>query len=273
MAWVVSLAGLVVLMSFIGTKKAGVVCKDVKIYIPGNQFFIDRQEIDNILGIHAHELVGKRLDSINIHALEARLKANPFIEYAKVYEDMDGIITVEISQRQPILRIINRYNQDFYVDEHGLKLPLSANFTARVLAANGFIDEVLGKTIDTLKTPVAKEVFQTADFIRKDTLWNAQFAEIYVQKDGDIELIPRVGSNRILIGNADSLDIKFRNLLAFYKQAIPNAGWDAYKEINLKYCNQVIGTKSDSLRKDSLLMKHVARDTIGLVKDTSVTRK
>lgn len=273
LAWAVSLGGLVVLMSFIEKKKSEVVCTNVKIYIPGNQFFIDRQEVDNILGIHAHELIGRKLDSINIHGLEARLKANPFIAHARVYHDMDGVVTVEISQRQPILRMINRHDQNFYIDQDGLKLPLSANFTARVLVANGYIDETFGGSIDTLHTPLAKAVFRTADFIRKDSLWNAQFAEIYVRQDGDIELVPRVGNNRILIGNADSLETKFGNLLAFYKQAVPNVGWDAYKEINLKYCNQVIGVKNDNLMKDSLLMKKPEPDTTKTVKDTSVIRK
>src|ERR1035437_1612943 len=132
-AWAVSLGGLIVLMSFIETKKAEVLCKDVKVYIPGNQYFIDRDEVDDILQIHSHALIGHKMERINLHDLQNKLKANPFIEHAKVYADMDGIINIEISQRQPILRVMNRFDQDFYVDQNGLKMPLSANFTARVL--------------------------------------------------------------------------------------------------------------------------------------------
>src|SRR5580698_4530061 len=79
-AWVISLGGIVVLMSFIELKKAGVVCKDVKIYIPGSQYFIDKQEVETILGISNHNLIGRKMDNINIHELEKRLNANPFIE-------------------------------------------------------------------------------------------------------------------------------------------------------------------------------------------------
>src|SRR5580704_15967626 len=216
-AWAISLGGLVVLMSFIEIKKSEVLCKDVKVYIPGNQYFIDRDEVDHILRIQSHALIGRRMESINIHALQNRLKANPFIEFAKVYADMDGVINVEISQRQPILRIMNRFDQDFYVDQHGLKIPLSTNFTARVLVANGYIDELFANRVDTLHTVMARELFKTADYIRKDSLWDAQMAQIYVNKDHEIELIPRVGNNRILLGDADSLDAKFHNLLVFYK--------------------------------------------------------
>lgn len=267
-AWTVSLGGLAVLMGFIEFKKSGVICRDVKVSIPGNQYFIDRQEVDNILKIHRHKLVGRKLGEINIQDLEQRLKANPFIESATVYVDMDGVIRVEISQRQPVLRIVNQFDQNFYIDQHGLKIPLSNNFTAKVIAANGYIDEVFGGKLDTLHTDIAKEVYKTADFISRDSLWSAQIGEIYVDQDHQIELIPRVGTNRILLGNADSLESKFSNLLTFYKKAMPQVGWDRYKTINIKYANQVVGIKSDSFKKDSL--KAVAhQDSLKLKQDTS----
>src|ERR1700761_3753065 len=92
--WLVAIGGVVVLMGFIEQKKQGVICKAVKVYIPGNQYFIDKQEIDNIVNEKA--LIGQNLESINIHLLEARLKANPFVQSARVFEDMDGVIEVEI---------------------------------------------------------------------------------------------------------------------------------------------------------------------------------
>lgn len=270
-AWLICLGGLVVLMSFIEVKKAEVLCKRVKISIPGNQYFIDRQEVDKILMVNSHALIGRRMEDINIHNLENKLKANPFIEFAKVYSDMDGIINVEISQRQPILRLMNRFDQDFYVDQHGLKIPLSANFTARVLVANGYIDELFANRVDTLHTALARDLFKTADYIRKDSLWDAQIAQIYINQNHEIELIPRVGNNRILLGSADSLNTKFHNLLVFYKKAIPQVGWDAYKIINVKYANQVIGVKNQILKTDSLKMKAIA-DSLKTKKDTSIIK-
>ena len=246
LGWTMCLAGLVVLMSFIEVKKSEVVCKAVKVYIPGNQYFIDRQEVDKILEMSSHSLIGRRIDDIDIHDLENKLKVNPFIEFAKVYVDMDGVIEVEVSQRQPILRVMNRFDQDFYIDQHGLKMPLSQNFTARVLVATGFVDELFANKVDSLHTNLAKDIYKTADFIRKDSLWEAQIEQIYINLDHEIELIPRVGNQRILLGNADSLEMKFSNLKTFYKQALPLVGWDAYKMINIKYANQVVGVKNQT---------------------------
>jgi len=267
-SWLVSLGGLVVLMSFIELKKSGTVCKAVKVYIPGSQLFIDKEEVDHILQLGNYSLVGVKMESIKMHDLENSLRANPFIEYAKVYGDMDGALVIEISQRQPILRMLNRFDQDFYIDQHGLKLPLSPNFTAPVLAVNGYIEEPFGGRVDTLRTQIAKDIFKTVSYIHSDSLWDAQIAQVYVNANQEIELIPRVGSQRILLGNADSLDVKFKNLLGFYKQALPTMGWEAYKTINIKYTNQVIGIKNT--REDSLrLATPVAVADSTKLKDTS----
>ncbi|SDQ00283.1 cell division protein FtsQ [Mucilaginibacter sp. OK268] len=271
-AWVICLGGLITLMSFIQIKKAGVLCTAVKVNIPGSQYFIDKQEVDQILQTNSHTLIGRKLEGIDIQDLENKLRANPFIEFAKVYTEMDGVLRVEVSQRQPILRIMNHYDMDFYVDQHGLKIPLSPNFTARVLVANGFIDELFTNHVDSLHTKLAKDLFLTADFIRKDSLWDAQIAQLYVNKDHEIELIPRVGSQRILIGNADSLQVKFANLIAFYKQVLPKVGWDKYSTINIKYSGQVVGIKNENMKADSIKAskaKNLKPDSVKMEKDTS----
>ncbi len=245
-AWVFSLSALVVLMGFIEVKKAETTCKKVQVVLPGNQFFIERAEIDEILKENNGLLVGRRISNINIQDLETRLKANPFIEYAKVYVDMDGVIHTDVKQRVPVLRILNMAGQDFYIDQNGLKVPLSDHFTARVLVANGQINEGFAGKVDTLRTKLAKDLFATAKFISQDSLWNDQIVQVFVNTDKDMELVPRVGNQKIIIGDGSLLEEKFNNLLVFYKKAIPMVGWGAYNTVNLKFKGQIVCTRSDS---------------------------
>lgn len=245
-AWLISFAGVVVLLSFINVKKQTVKCTDVKILIPGADNFIEREEIDAILKEDQGVLLGRNLENINIHKIEKKLQSNPYIGFAKVYVDMDGVLHIEVKQRQPILRILNENGQDFYIDNDGLKMPISSNFTANVLVATGHITEVFGSRVDTLHTKLARDLYKTAQYIKKDTLWDAQIEQIVVDQKNDIELIPRVGNQRIVLGNADSLEKKMKNLLLFYKKAMPQVGWDTYKTINIKYTNQIVCEKRDS---------------------------
>ncbi|QPH41117.1 cell division protein FtsQ/DivIB [Pedobacter endophyticus] len=245
-AWLISLAGLVVLLGFINVKKQTVKCTDVKILIPGADNFIEREEIDEILRQDQGVLLGRNLEKINIHQIESKLQANPYIAFAKVYIDMDGVLHIEVKQRQPIIRILNASGQDFYIDNDGLKMPISSNFTANVLVATGQITEVFGSRVDTLHTKLARDLYKTALFIKEDTLWNAQIEQIVVDEKKDMELIPRVGNQRIILGDADSLEKKMTNLLLFYKKAMPQVGWETYRTINIKYTNQIVCTKRDS---------------------------
>jgi cell division protein FtsQ len=51
-------------MSFIEVKKKENVCTSVKVILPGNQFFIERAEVDEILASKNGLLIGRRLDKI-----------------------------------------------------------------------------------------------------------------------------------------------------------------------------------------------------------------
>ncbi len=263
-AWILSLAGLVVLMSFVETKKRTVKCSNVKILIPGADNFIEREEIDDILKKNQGILIGKSMEQINLDEIEQNIKSNPYIASAKVFGDMNGVIHIEIEQREPVLRIINSGGQDFYVDREGLKMPVSSNFTANVLVANGNISEIFNGRLDTVKNQLTRDLFETALFIRSDTLWDAQIEQMYVAENKDIELIPRVGNQRIILGDADSLEVKMRNLRAFYKQAMPTVGWEAYKTINVKYTNQVVceRNKVDSLYRPVAPVQKSPADSI-----------
>jgi len=270
--WLISLSGLVVLMSFIEIKKTENTCKEIRVILPGNQFFIERAEIDEILASKNGLLIGRRLNNINLQKLEDRLRANPFIEYANVFADMNGIINADIKQRVPVLRVLNIAGQDYYIDQNGLKIPLSNHFTARVLAVNGLITEGFSGKIDTLRTKLGKDLFKIAAYIAADTLWNDQIVQIFVNDKREIELVPRVGMQKIILGDGDNIEDKFRRLMIFYKKAIPHVGWDTYSSINLKFNGQVVCEKSDSTLVRMERIKKELRDSIRKVEAAELAK-
>src|SRR5690606_34773823 len=199
----------------------------------GEQSFIAREDIDKLLFEKHGEIVGKTLSSLPIHQIEQDLQAIPFIEKALVSIDMNGLLTINIKQREAILRVINANGQDFYLDRNAVKIPLSSHYAPNVLVANGFITEAFGESLDSIQTPLLEGLYETAKFIQADSIWNDQIEQLYVNLDRDIEMVPRVGKHQIILGNADSLQVKFDKLLLFYKHVAPSVGWDTYKTVNL----------------------------------------
>lgn len=245
--WMVVLVGLGFLMSFISVKSSEYACNDLQIIIPGEQSFIVRGDVDKILKETQGAIVGKTLSAIPIHEIENDLKSIPFIEKAMVSKDVSGKITIRIKQREAVLRVINDFGNDFYLDNNGLKIPLSAHYAPRVLVANGKIMENYTKDLDSIQTPLLEDLFKLSEYIQADTLWNSQIEQLYVNNQGEIEMVPRVGNQKIILGNADMLDEKFGKLLIFYKQIIPTVGWDAYRSVDLSFENQLVCEKNEKL--------------------------
>lgn len=250
----VVLVGLVVLMGFIDAKSEEQACTEVEVILLGNESFIEQHDISAILMEEFGELQGRTLTSIPIHQIEQGLKQIPYVFSSVVTMDMDGKLSVRVKQREAVVRVINRGAPDFYIDEQGHKMPVSLKYVPRVPVASGYISEQYDGTLDSTKSRLIADIFKTAQFISNDSLWSSQVVQLYVNSDRDIELIPRVGNQRIILGGADSLKSKFEKLLLFYQKIVPKTGINAYKTVNLKFAGQIIGERSKDFNPEDIVI-------------------
>lgn len=243
--WFGACFALLFVFGFADKRESEVLCRKIKIEIDQKQdnYFIDKSDVNQIIHNTNDILLEKPLIAIDIDSMERSLNKNPYIENAQVYSDLTGAVQVSIKQRKPILRIINNNYRSFYVDDRGLKMPLSDHYSAHVLVANGNIKEGYGGIIDSLQTDVLQDLYLLTQFILKDEFWTAQIVQIYVDDNKDLVLIPRVGNHKIILGDISDLELKFGNLLIFYNKAMPRVGWNTYSSISLKFKNQVVCTK------------------------------
>lgn len=175
---------------------------------------------------------------------------------AEVYTTLDGKLHIDVQQRNPILRIINYNNEGYYVDNEGALFPLSNKYTARVLVANGNLNEPYNlrytrnaseaKEADELgRVFFIDDLYQLAKFIQGNDFYRSLVEQIYVNNDNEIEIVPKVGHFIILLGSVEDLNEKFENLESFMQIALPREGWEKYSFINLKYKNQIVCTKKE----------------------------
>lgn len=247
-------AATVTLMGFIGAKSSEQACAAIRVILLGNESFIEQKDITAILVEKFGELEGRTLKSIPIHQIEHDLRQIPYVFSAVVTTDMDGLLTVRVRQREAVVRVINRDGPDFYVDQQGHKMPVSLKYVPRVPVVSGFISEPYDGTLDSSKSRLVEDVFKTAQYISKDSLWSSQVVQLYVNEHHDIELVPRVGGQQIILGNADSLGRKFEKLLLFYRKIVPKTGLSAYKSVNLKYAGQIICERSADFDPDNMII-------------------
>jgi cell division protein FtsQ len=254
--WSVVTAGFIVTVGFTENRQAEMLCSEVNIsFIESHdQAFVEKGDVLQAIYDKFGEPEGKTLHSINISLLENIINNNPFVAHAEVFSTIDGKLNIEVIPRNPIVRIVNYFNESFYIDDEGVFMPLSEKYSASVPVATGFIYDreadhhvrgITGKEItDTsFHSPGIEKVYLLADYIRHHEFWNAQVEQVFVNSDGDMELIPRVGNHTIVLGDEKDMNEKFNKLFLFYKEGLSKQGWEKYGVINLKYKDQVVCTK------------------------------
>lgn len=221
---------------------------NVNIDRTNKNFFVMEEDVRNmVLNLGYGE--GMNIDQIDVAQLEKLLNNNPSIKDAEVFTSIDGVLNIELSQRNPVLRVFTETGDSYYIDEQGWMMPLSNKFTSRIAVANGKITTpfALGYEMNVMdenqEEEALKDLFQVASFIHQDSFWKAQIAQIYVNEKGDLELIPRVGGHNIIFGRGNDIELKFEKLMIFYEKGLSKTGWNEYETINLKYNNQVVCTK------------------------------
>ena len=186
---------LIVLMFSANKAKSGGICKAVNIKmatLDDDNSFLEEADIKRtIRQVYNDSLPGQPLETIDLSLLEKALKANPYVKKAEVFLNMNNEIKIQVSQRQPIIRVIHIRGVDYYIDDAGLKVPASPNFTAHVPIVTGNIKDSAGVEGE-LKTQNTKDIFTLAKFIRENDFWKAQIEQVIVSPDAEFELIPKI---------------------------------------------------------------------------------
>lgn len=214
---------------------------EVKVSVGGEHPFIDDA---GIIGAIAEEgdtaLIGKRLDRGQLLVLENKLKESPFVLYAELYKNFQGVLTAEVALRQPMARLINNEADYIYLDVNGVKFPDTELHTAHSLLVRGDFDETVS---DTFACSTVSDAIPVMQFIHADPFWNAQISDVIIRQSGELLLLPQVGNLEIEFGYPVRIEEKFALLQDFYRQAIPKVGWNYYKSVSLKFRGQVVAKK------------------------------
>jgi cell division protein FtsQ len=240
---------LIVILGFVSNEEKKVTCNGVRIIIHDSLDiqFVNSRMIRNILLRGGNSLTGKSFDDINLQGIEDKIREIKYIKKAEVYTTVEGELVVDIYQRKPELRIIDRSGQGYYIDREGYIIPLSSNYSPYVMVVNGAIGERYRRLTNIYELDpennLLADIYKLVKYIQSDKFWEAQIVQIYVNNKGEFELIPRVGSQVIEFGKADNMEEKFEKLWILYNDGFYYKGWNQYDRINLKYKNQAICTK------------------------------
>jgi cell division protein FtsQ len=226
------LLGLVLfLYAFSSFKNNSRPVNNVNVQFTGlNNVFITTEMVNKLLILSKEKPYFLNKEDIDLRELEFSLESNEMIKSAQVYLTVNSTVMARVEQRVPIARVQN--SEVFYIDDEGLRMPLSTQHSARVPMVYGIVEE------DDLQ-----RIYKLALTAYNDSFFKTYLTGIYLNKNKEISLKLRLLDFHILIGNLDKLELKFKNLKAFYQKAKKDNMLDVYKSVNLQFDNQVVCTK------------------------------
>lgn len=240
--WLLLGAGTIILFGAAMIQKNNKNCSDIKVEITGvdEHLFIDEKDVKDLINKNA-DLTNKQVKQIDLKAIETELEKTAWVKNAELFFDNNQVLQVRIEERQPVARIFTVQGSSFYIDSAGIRLPLSDKLSARVPMFTNFpSDKVPLSTPDSL---LMKGVVNLGRSINYDSFWRAQIEQVYITPQATFELIPVIGDQTIVFGDASDIESKLTNLYTFYKKAWVQNGINAYKKLDIRFRNQVVATR------------------------------
>ncbi|MBX2942147.1 MAG: cell division protein FtsQ [Cyclobacteriaceae bacterium] len=238
----IAIAGLFLLIAFGERKQSGTVCKDIVVDMENTNenHFLEEADILEIIDNSGQTIIGKNIEEINLRALENKLEMDRHISRAEIFGDVKGNLTVNVTLRRPIARLVRTDGPDAYVAEDGKVMETSEKYSARIILVSGDIVKKLINTGDLNALPEGLELMAMIEFVNKDKFWKAQVAQLDFNKSGKVFIYPQVTGQIVEFGLPENIEEKFRKLMIFYKEILPQMGWTKYDRVNIEYEGQVI---------------------------------
>lgn len=194
--------------------------------------FVLASDVKGFLAEEYGECIGTAIDSINLNTIEEILKSKSAILGTEAYITKNGILNIEVNQRQPIVRFIGK-DHGYYADRYGRAFPLQSTYASYVKSVDGYIPQMS----DSAKI---MKIVRLVNFIEDSSDWKNKIVNISVDSTGNLTLIPRKGNEKFLFGQPDGIEQKLERMKLYYSSIIPATDSSRYSIVNVKYSGQII---------------------------------
>ena len=139
--WLMISGYMVLALGFVSRESDAITCSAVEVLIRDslNLQFIMKEDVMRILNDGGDSITGKKTSLVELSHLEEQLLLHPAVKSAEIYTTINGNLRVEITQRRPVVRIIDRSSRSYYIDEEGYFMPVTQTHSEHVLVINGNI--------------------------------------------------------------------------------------------------------------------------------------
>tara|TARA_B100001057_G_scaffold376307_1_gene381441 strand:- start:244 stop:951 length:708 start_codon:yes stop_codon:yes gene_type:complete len=190
--------------------------------------FLSLSFVNKLLIQNIGELSCDTKDSLDLSSIEALLESTPYILNAEVFCFPEGIIGINILEKEPIVMI--QGDMAYYLDIFGSEFPISDSYSPSVPIYNGELSSFHKKTLLSL-----------VNFFYKDPFLKSELKTIYY-KSNSFYVRLKSYDFEVEIGGISMVLDKLLKLKVFCAYQDNNELEKKYKLISLKFKNQIIGS-------------------------------
>lgn len=230
----VVMAGVVVLAGMAASRRvADPDCKEITIIIQDSteRQYVTPQELQNVLRGEGLWPMGQPLSKVNCHDIERCIKAHPMIREAECHERSSGEIKISVTQRIPLMRVEG--DEQYFVDMERTIMPIRASVNTPMVVVSGRIG----------KQQALGEMYDFVYRLNKERFWQDKIHTIRVVNPKMIELVDTEHHYVIILGELTDAEARMDSLRKLYEKGFEKIGWPKYKQIDLRFANQIVGRK------------------------------
>lgn len=200
-------------------------------FVGKEQLFVTHETVNKLLIENNKDASAIRKVALDLNSLEKSINNHEMVEKSEVFVSVDGVLKAVVKQKTPVARIVTS-QESYYLDYMGTKMPLSEIHTARVPLVKG--------TITNENKQLVSDLFR---YIYADEFLRKNIIGVEILPSGSVKMKNRNFDFTIEFGKIINVEEKFKNYQAFFQKAVQDKTIEKYKNINLKFTQQVVCTK------------------------------
>lgn len=212
-----------------------IACKGVLVSIQdsASQQLITKNDVFNLLANKGIQVKGKAIAHLPIDAIEDIVQGHPMVRTATCYPTTQHHLQIDITQRVPLLKVNNGV-ESYYIDTDHKRMPLSNKVDPKgMIVVSGSVGQ----------RSAQNEIAELVEWVKKHRYWKDRIIGIKVVHPRLYKLQQANNEPYIVMEDIKQYEVCLNRLQKWYKGTQTYTDMPKYKELDLRYKDQVIGRK------------------------------
>jgi cell division protein FtsQ len=207
-------------------------CSQIECYFEDSTVhrYITARQVEKYLHAAGLNPIGKTVSEINLQAIEDTLVAHPILASADCYMTIEGHMHIHLTQRTPIVHVMTAAENYFVATDRGL-IPAWSTIRDTVLEVRGMLSHEQS----------CGEVADFAEWLAQDSVWRDRVDYLWLPEPHRYTLLLVGDTTQVLLGDLSEYPKQLRRLQRFLMRSDQQVRDQAYRQLDLRFDDQVIG--------------------------------